>query len=86
MAQLIVRNIEDEVRDRLRDLAERHGRSMEEEVRDILRAAVVSKASQEPVIRNLGTWCVEQFGHLDDGDPVVFEEIRTGPINPPTFE
>ena len=43
MAQFVVRNIEDEVRDRLRSMAKRHGRSMEEEVREILRAAVASR-------------------------------------------
>lgn len=85
MAQLIVRNIEDDVRDRLRDLAERHGRSMEEEVRDIIRAAV-TPSSQKPPIRNLGTWCVEQFGKTDLGEPVEFQEIRTGSTRPPTFE
>jgi plasmid stability protein len=40
MAQLIVRNIEDAVKDRLAERGRRHGRSMEEEVRGILRAAV----------------------------------------------
>lgn len=45
MAQFVVRNIEDEVRDRLRSMAKRHGRSMEEEVREILRAAVASRPS-----------------------------------------
>ncbi|MCR9244593.1 MAG: Arc family DNA-binding protein [bacterium] len=40
MAQLIVRNLEEEVRDHLRRLAREHGHSMEEEVRAILRAAV----------------------------------------------
>ena len=39
MAQLIVRNIENEVKEKLRRRAKRHGRSMEEEVRDILRNA-----------------------------------------------
>jgi antitoxin FitA len=39
MAQLIVRNLEDDVKIRLRRRATRHGRSMEEEVRDILRNA-----------------------------------------------
>ncbi len=34
MAQLIVRNIEDDVKDRLVQRARRHGHSMEEEVRD----------------------------------------------------
>ncbi len=47
MAQLVVRNLEDDVIQRLRDRAERHGRSIEEEVREILRLAVMSQA--EPV-------------------------------------
>ena len=40
MAQLIVRNIENSVKDRLAQRARRHGHSMEEEVRTILRDAV----------------------------------------------
>lgn len=40
MAQLIVRNIEDAVKSRLKRRAARSGRSMEEEARDILRDAV----------------------------------------------
>lgn len=43
MAQLVVRNIENEVKARLQRRARRNGRSMEEEVRDILRAAVHKK-------------------------------------------
>ncbi|MCU0242822.1 MAG: toxin-antitoxin system [Vicinamibacteria bacterium] len=40
MAQLLVRNIEENVKERLRRRATRHGHSTEEEVRDILRNAV----------------------------------------------
>ena len=40
MAQLIVRQLEDEVKSRLIRRAESHGRSMEDEVREILRNAV----------------------------------------------
>jgi phosphopantothenoylcysteine decarboxylase/phosphopantothenate--cysteine ligase len=39
MAQLVVRNPEEEVKARLRDRAARNGRSMEEEIREILRDA-----------------------------------------------
>jgi len=39
MAQFIVRDLEDEVKARLKRRAKRHGRSMEEEVRQILRRA-----------------------------------------------
>nr|WP_294549581.1 Arc family DNA-binding protein [uncultured Rhodopila sp.] len=52
MAQLLVRNLEDGVKARLRVLAAEHGRSMEEEVRAILRDAVARPA--EP-IGGLGT-------------------------------
>ena len=40
MAQFIVRNLEDDVKARLKRRAAHHGRSMEEEVRHILRDAV----------------------------------------------
>ncbi len=39
MAQVVVRQLDDEVKARLKRRAERHGRSMEEEVREILRNA-----------------------------------------------
>ena len=51
MAQLIVRNIEEQVKTALQRRARRHGRSMEQEVREILRNAALA---QEPV-RGLGT-------------------------------
>jgi plasmid stability protein len=40
MAQIRVRSIEDAVKERLRDRARTHGRSLAEEIRDILRNAV----------------------------------------------
>ena len=42
MAQLIVRNLDDDVKERLQQRARRHGRSTEEEVRSILRQAVLA--------------------------------------------
>jgi antitoxin FitA len=44
MAQLVVRNLENTVKNRLRRRARRNGRSMEEEVRDILRNAAVEES------------------------------------------
>ena len=44
MAQLVVRNLEEGVKVRLRQRANRHGHSMEEEVRDILRNALKSES------------------------------------------
>jgi antitoxin FitA len=49
MAQLIVRDIDEDVKARLKRLAERHGRSMEEEIRHILRNA--AKDSSRPVTK-----------------------------------
>jgi plasmid stability protein len=40
MAQILVRDIEEDVKERLRRRAKRHGRSMEAEARDILRDAL----------------------------------------------
>jgi len=47
MAQLIVRNLEEEVKTRLRKRASRHGRSVEEEVRDILRNATKAEGKRK---------------------------------------
>ena len=52
MAQLVIRNIENEVKVRLQRRAKRHGRSMEEEVREILRNAVIQEVS---AVDRLGT-------------------------------
>ena len=51
MAQIIVRNVEDEVKAKLRKRARQHGRSMEEEVRVILRDAL---KNEDPLRRKLG--------------------------------
>jgi len=40
MAQLVVRNLDEDVKAKLQRRARRHGRSTEEEVRDILRSVV----------------------------------------------
>lgn len=46
MAALTIRNIDDEVKNRLRLQAAQHGCSMEQEVRDILLRAVLPKRNQ----------------------------------------
>ena len=48
MAQVVVRNIEDDMKARLKQRAAQHGWSMEEEVRQILRKAV-AEPGQPPV-------------------------------------
>ena len=59
MGQLVVRNLEDDVKTRLRRRAARRGRSMEEEVRDILRDAV--KNEEASLIGGLGTAIAARF-------------------------
>ena len=48
MAQLIVRDLEEDVKTRLKRRAERHGRSMEEEARHILRNALMQSNQAAP--------------------------------------
>jgi plasmid stability protein len=48
MAQVLVRNLEDEVKTRLQQRARQHGHSMEEEIRDILRQALTDDGLPPP--------------------------------------
>jgi plasmid stability protein len=61
MAQLVVRNLEEDVKARLRRRARRHGRSTEEEVREILRNAVKEDGAQK---KPLGSRLRERFAAL----------------------
>jgi antitoxin FitA len=58
MAQFVVRDLEEEVKVRLKRRAQRHGRSMEEEIRHILRNA--AKESGRPVAK-LGSRIAARF-------------------------
>lgn len=81
MAQLIVRNLENSVKERLRSRARRHHRSMEEEAREILRNCV---NHEEPASDGLGTEISLLFkGTTLDHD---ISELRGHPLNPPRFE
>jgi plasmid stability protein len=81
MAQLVVRNIEDTVKSRLRHRAARHGRSMEEEVRDILRDAV---KEEETFASGLGTAISSRFRKL--GLKFDIPELRGHKIRPVSFD
>jgi plasmid stability protein len=52
MASITIRDLDDELKRRLRFRAAEHGRSMEEEARNILRVALPIESSQA---KNLGT-------------------------------
>jgi plasmid stability protein len=81
MAQLLVRNLEDDVKARLRLRARRHGRSTEEEVREILRNAV---RDEESTRKPLGSRLRARFAGigLEDGLP----ELPGEPARPASFE
>jgi plasmid stability protein len=78
MAQLVVRNLDDDVKRRLRQRAERRGRSMEEEVRDILRGAA-DQEDAAPALP-LGTRISRRFAGL--GLVEDFPELRGQPARP----
>jgi plasmid stability protein len=81
MAQLIVRNLETEVKQRLQRRALRHGRSMEEEARDILRDALKEEVQARG---GLGTEIASLFRGigLDEG----IAELRGHTMKPAEFE
>jgi antitoxin FitA len=61
MAVLNIRNLPEEIRDRLRVRAARHGRSMEAEARAILTAACLADAEIQPAAA-LAEWVDELYG------------------------
>jgi len=81
MAQLVVRNLEDDVKARLQRRARRHGRSTEEEVREILRNAVRDEGARR---KPLGSRLRERFAGLGLEDDLP--ELRGEIAQPATFE
>ena len=79
MASLVVRNIDESIKTRLRIRAAEHGHSMEEEVRHILKDAV----DRDPP-RNLADLALEIFGpkHGIDIGPIPPLNMR----EPPRFD
>jgi plasmid stability protein len=83
MAQLVVRNLDDEVKAKLRRRAAAHGWSMEEEVRAILRDAVKQEASPR---KGLGTEIAELFRGIGLRKGEEIPELRGYTIKPVTFD
>jgi plasmid stability protein len=81
MAQMVVRNIESTVKDRIQRRARRHGRSMEEEVRDILRSVV---DEDEGPHGGLGTEIARLFGRA--GLESDISELRGQKLTPAELE
>lgn len=80
MAQLVVRNLENSVKARLRRRALKNGRSMEAEVRDILRDAV----GKDLETAGLGTRISALFANI--GLEHDIEELRGHPVQPAVFD
>jgi plasmid stability protein len=83
VAQILVRNLENEVKARLQRRARRNGRSMEEEVREILRDAAKNDRSQR---KGLGTEIAELFRGigLEPGEEI--QELHDIKLQIPDFE
>ena len=81
MATMTIRNIDENLKSRLRIRAAQHGKSMEEEARDILRAAL----SFEPQTgRDLGEAIRSRFAALGGVElpQIEREPIRDPPASP----
>lgn len=66
MSTMTIRNIDDELKSRLRIRAAENGHSMEAEVRDILSAALNQEQDEVRAIpeKGLGTWIHELFAEI----------------------
>jgi len=82
MAQLVVRNLDDDVKAKLQRRARKHGHSTEEEVRSILRNAVAKEG--EPGV-GLGTRIAARFAGLGLKEGEI-EELRGQPVRPARFD
>jgi plasmid stability protein len=78
VGQLVVRNLEDSVKEQLRRRAKSHGRSMEDEVRHILREA--GKSSRNT--RGLGSQIAARFR----GIGVKLQELPREVARPAKFD
>ena len=81
MAQIVVRDLEEDVKQRLKRRALRHGRSMEDEIRHILRDATRQSATASV---GLGTRIAEIFKEADF--VVEIPELRGALAKPAEFD
>lgn len=80
MAELVIRDLEGEVKERLRRRARAHGRSLDEEMRDILHSAV---AVRDPSPVGLGSHISAVFADAGLGEPI--SELRPREAAIPDF-
>jgi plasmid stability protein len=80
MAQILIRQLDDDLKARLQKRAKAHGRSTEEEVREILRNAV---RDQDQAPAALGTRISARFAKVGLDDDIA--ELR-GVVRPAEFD
>lgn len=92
MAQLIVRNLPDPVKERLKQRAKRHGRSLEAEVRSVLEAAAAAPEEVDTGV-GLGTQLAREMGKFplsreewEDFDRSLQESRRSWSTKPVEFD
>jgi plasmid stability protein len=83
MAQLLVRNLEDQLKTRLQRRAKRHGQSMEAETRDILRNAL---RQEEAPAGGLGTEIANMFRGIGLREGEEIPELHDFKMEIPDFE
>lgn len=81
MAQILIRQLDDDTKAKLQRRARRHGRSTEEEVREILRNAV--REVDEPPDK-LGSRIAARFSGVGLQQEVA--ELRGQPVRPAQFD
>ena len=84
MAQLVVRNLDEDVKAKLQLRARRHGRSTEEEVRDILRNSVKDEGHEKR--QGLGTRIAALFAEVGFEPGEEIDEQRGQPARPAKFD
>lgn len=75
MGQLLIRRLDEDVKENLRKRAKLHGVSMEAEAREILKAELLPAGSSE---KGLGTRIAELFQDIEWGE----EELEPFPRQP----
>jgi plasmid stability protein len=81
VGQILIRQLDDDVKTKLQERARRHGRSTEEEVREILRNAVRDE-NEAPEL--LGSRIARRFAGVGLDEEVV--ELRGQAVTPARFE
>jgi antitoxin FitA len=81
VAQILIRQLDDDVKAKLQRRARKHGRSTEQEVREILHNAV-SGEGRAPA--RLGSRITARFSSIGLSDEIT--ELRGQPVRPAQFK